>query len=351
MAGVGTLESDSEERVLVDGGRRHSDSRGAAAEDGGRRTSPWLINGRHHNRSGQSRERGSEDRKKIREDDDHCCSVSTERVSEDVGFSCSDSRRVSENHRRSGFRGRVRGDGGHGHSSSWERVRGDRGFRSSSVSLSEVSGHQTSDSVETVGEDRSLRLSGTWEGVRAVRGPGPSRSGERSSDGRSCCFSGSWEGGSSLSSSWEGGSEDGGYAASDSSGVSVSPESSRRLSGLWERDSEDRGSGCRGSWERAREDGGPGPSEDEDGCCSGSWATAGEDRRRSRGLDSTLLRSRRDRTMPGVSHSGPSTSFTETATPGESDYFHGPCLCHTPFLTTVHISLSPFWQFPVSAPN
>ncbi|XP_019499019.1 PREDICTED: LOW QUALITY PROTEIN: ankyrin repeat domain-containing protein 42, partial [Hipposideros armiger] len=288
-AGVGTLESDSEERVLVHGGRRHSDSRGVAAEDGGRRTSPhaWRINSRHSHRSGQSREKGDEDQDLSRSED-------RERVSEDVSFARRDSGRVSEGlgHCRSGFRERVnKGDGGPGHNSSWERVRGCRGFRSSLLSLSEVSGHQTSDSVGTVTEDRGgLRLSGSWEGA-------------------------SVDGGHNLSSSWEGVSEDGGYAASESSGVSVSQDSSHRLSGFWEKASEDGGSGCRGSWERAREDGGPGPSEDEDGRCSGSWVTAREDRRGSGGLDSTPPGSPRDRTMPGVSHSDSSTSSTETASP------------------------------------
>lgn len=199
-------------------------------------------------------------------------------------------------------------------------MRGDRGFRIGNVSLSEVGSHQTSDSGGTAREDCSLRLGGTWEGIREVRGPGTSDSGERGSDDRSRRLSGSWEGGSvdgghSLSSSWEGVSEDRGYVASDSSGVSVSQDSGRRLSGFWERESEDEGSGCRGSWERAREDGAPGPSEDEDGRCSVSWVTASEDRRSSRGLDSTPSRSSRDCTMPGVSHSGPSASSTETATP------------------------------------
>uniref|UniRef100_A0A671EZ49 Uncharacterized protein n=1 Tax=Rhinolophus ferrumequinum TaxID=59479 RepID=A0A671EZ49_RHIFE len=323
--GVGTLESDSEKRVLVHGGRRHSDSRGVAAEDGGRRTGPhaWRINSRHDHRGSQSRERGSEDGEKIRGNDDHCCSVSTARVSEDVSFSRRHSRRVSEDlgHRRSGFPDRVKGDGGgHGHSSSWDRLRlGYQGFRSSIVSLSEVDGHQTSDSVGTVREDRSLRLGGTWEEVREVGGRGTSHSGERGSDDRSRHLTGSWEGGSvdgghSLSSSWEGVSEDGGYTASASSAVSVSRDSSPHLSGFWERESEDGGSGCRGSGQRAREDGGPGRSEDEDGRGSGSWVTASEDRGSSGGLDSTPPGSPRDRTMPGVPHSGPSTSSTETAT-------------------------------------
>lgn len=150
------------------------------------------------------------------------------------------------------------------------------------------------------------------------------------------------DGGRSLSSSWEEGvSEDRGYVASDSSVVSVSEDASRRR--FWERESEDEGSRCRGSWERTTEDGVPGPSDDEEDrrCCTGSWVTASEDRSSSRGLDSTPPRSPRGRTMPGVSGSGPFTFCTETATPCESDYFTGPHLCHTPFLTSAHRSFAP----------
>lgn len=326
MAGVKTLESYFEERVPVDGGRRHSDSRGVAAEDGGRRAGPrvWRINGRLSHCGVRARERGSEDQE--------CClseerdrtpeEDSAGRVSEDVGFSGSDSRRVGEDlsHRRSGSRERVRRGGGHGHSSSWEPVRGDGDFRSGAVSFSEGSGQQSSDSGGTVRENRALRLSGTWEGVREVRGPGTSGSGKGGSDDRSRRLGGSWEGGSvdgdpSSSSSWEGVSEDHGYAASNSSAVSGSLDSSRRLSGSWERESEDRGSRCRGFWERAGAAPGRGPSEDEDGRGSGSWVTASEDRRSSGGLDASPPRRPRDRTMPGVPRSGPSTSSTETATP------------------------------------
>ncbi|XP_067606633.1 ankyrin repeat domain-containing protein 42 isoform X5 [Pseudorca crassidens] len=329
-AGVGTLESDLEERVLADGGRRHSESRGVATEDGGRRTSHrvWRINGLHGHRGDQSRERvsegqgfsRSEDREGIREGSDHRCRVPTGRASEDVRFSRNDSRRVSEDlgHRRSVSQERVRGDRGHRPSNSWERVRGDR---SSDVSLSEVGSHPTSDSGGTVREDRGLHLSGTWEGVRELRGPRTSDSGERGSDDHSRRLSGSWAGGSvdggrSLSSSWEEGvNEDRGYVASDSSVVSVSEDARRRR--FWERESEDEGSRCRGSWERTTEDGVPGPSDDEEDsrCCTGSWVTASEDRRSSRGLDSTPPRSPRGRTMPGVSGSGPFTFCTETATP------------------------------------
>ena len=324
----------------------------------------WRINGRPSHRGGRSKERGREDREfslsedgeRTHDDDDQRCSVSTGSVSEDFVFSISDSRRVSEDlgHRRGGSRETVRGDGGHGHSSSWERVRRDRGFGSSDVHFSEVGGHQSSDSGGTVREDCGVHLSATWEGVREVRSLGTSDSGERGSDDRSHRLSGSSgagsvDGGPSFSSSWEGVSEDRGYAASDSSRVSGSQDSSRRLGGSWEKESEDGGFRCRGSWERAREDGGPGPSEDEGGRCSCSWVTASEDRRSSRGLDSSPPRSPWDRTMPGVPRSGPSTSSTENATPCKSDYFHGPCPCHSPFLTSVPSSPIPLWQLPFSA--
>lgn len=336
VAGVRTLESYSEERVLVDGGRRHSDSRGAAAEDGGRRTGPrvWRLNGRPRRRGGPSEETGSEDQvslsedtEAIREDDDPRCSGATGRVSEDAGFSGSDPRRAREDlgRRRSGSQEAVKGDGGQGPGSSWESVRGDRGFRSSDVSFSQVGGHPSTDSGGTIGEDHGLRLSGTWEGVREIRGPGASDSGERGSDDRRRRLSGSWEGasvggGPGFGSPWEGVSEDCGYAASDSSGVSGSRDSSRRLSGFWERESEDGGSRCGGSWGRAGADGGRGPSEDEDGRCSGSWVTASEDRRSSGGLDVSPPGSPWDRAMPGVPLSGPSASSTETAAPCESDF-------------------------------
>lgn len=335
------------ERVLVDGGRRHSESRGVATEDGGRRTSQrvWRINGRHGRRGDPSRDRVSEgqgsrlseDRERIREESDRRCRVPTGKGSEDVGFSRDNSRRVSEDldHGRSVSEERVRGDGGHRPGNSWERL---RGGLSSDASFSEVGSHPTSDSSGSVRDDRGLRLGGTWEEVREVRGPRASDSGGRGSDDRRSRLSGSWEGasvdgGRSLSSSWEGVSEDRGYLASDSSAVSVSEDASRRR--FWERESEDEGSRCRASWGRTTEDGGPGPSDDEGDsrCCSGSWVTASEDRRSSGGLDSTPPRSPSRRTMPGVSDSGPSTSSTETATPCESDRFAGPCLCHTPLFS------------------
>ncbi|XP_039087727.1 ankyrin repeat domain-containing protein 42 [Hyaena hyaena] len=321
LAVVETLESTSEERVAADGGRRQSDSWGIAIEDGGRLTNRrvWRTNGRHAHRGGQLRERVSEDRERIREDGGRLCRGSTGSVSEDVGFSRTDSRRVNEDLGCVSWE-RVRGDGGRCHSTSWKRLR-DRGFSSSDVCLSEVGSHQTSDCEGPVREDRGLRFRDSWEGVREVPGPQTSDSGERGSDYRSRPLSDSWEegsvdGGHSLSNSWEGVSEDRGYAASDSSAVSVSIDASRCLSGFWERESIDEGSRCGSSWERTREDGGPGPSDDEGGShCSGSWVTASEDRRSSRGLDSIPPGSPQDRTMPGVSDSGPSTSSRETAIP------------------------------------
>ncbi|VFV19914.1 ankyrin repeat domain-containing [Lynx pardinus] len=298
LAVVGTLESTSEERVAADGGRRQSDSWRVAIEDGGRLTSHrvWRTNGRHGQSGGQLRERVSEDRGSIREDGGHLYRGSR-RVREDIGFSRSDSRRVNEDLGSVPLE-RVRGDGGRCYSTSWETLRGDRG----------------------------LRFSDSWEGVREV--PQTSDSGERSSDYHSRRLSDSWEegsadGGHSLNNSWDGVSEDRGYAASDSSAVSVSIDASRRLSGFWEGESIDEGSRCGSSWEGTREDGGPGASDDEGGSrCSGSWVTASEDHRSSRGLDSIPPRSPRDRTMPGVSDSGPSTSSRETATPSAQKKVH-----------------------------
>ncbi|KAI5193076.1 Ankyrin Repeat Domain-Containing Protein 42 [Manis pentadactyla] len=325
-----TLERASEERVPAQGGRRHGDSWGLATEDGGRRTShcEWKINSQCGHRGGQSREKDSEDqdfslsedRERIREAGGHRYRGSSGRINEDVGFSRSDWRRVTEDlgHRRSVSRGRVWRDGGQSHSCSWERVRGDRGVSSSDGDLSEVGGHLTSDSGVTVREDRGLRLRATWQGVRAAQGSRISDSRERGSDDRNRRLSASWEGGSvygvpSLSSSWEGVSEDCGYAASESSAVSVSEDASRRLCGTWERESGEEGSHRRDSWARTREDCDPTSSGFWDHC-SGSWVTASEERRSSRGLHPTPPGSPRDRTMPGVSDSGPSTS-TETATP------------------------------------
>nr|XP_012591561.1 ankyrin repeat domain-containing protein 42 [Microcebus murinus] len=318
VAGAGRLESNSE-KVPAEGGRRHSDSREVANEDGGRRTTHrgWRINGREGHRGADSRERVSEDQyfrcsddgERKREDGDRSSRISAGRVSEDAGFSRSDSRRVSEDlgQHRSVSREKVRGDSGHCHSSSWGRVKGDR-----DVNLSTVGGHQTSDSRATVREDRGICPSGTWERVREVWGPRTSGCGERGS-----WEAGSVDGGRSLSSSWEGISEDRGYAASDSSGVSISEDASRRLSGFWERDSEDEGPRCGVSSERPREDRGPSPSDEDEGRCRsiGSWVRASEDRRSSRGLGSTPPLSRRGCTMPGVANSGPSTSSRETANP------------------------------------
>lgn len=331
-----------EERVLAHGGRRRSDSRGVAAEDGGRLSSHrvWRINGRHGQRRGQLRQRvsedqdcsPSEDRERIREDGGHLCRDSSRRLSEDIGFSGSDSRRVSEDLGSVSLE-RVTGGGGRRHSSSWERVRGDQSFSSSDVNLSEVGSHQTSDCEGLVREDRGLCFSDSWEGVRVVPDPQPSHSRERGSDYCRRRLSGSWEegsvdGGHSLSNSWEGVSEDRGYAASDSSGVSVSVDASRCLRGFWERERIDEGFHSGNFWEKTREDQVPGLSDDEGSHCSGSWVTASEDRRSSGGLDSGPPRGPRDRTMPGASDSGPSTSSRESATPCESDYFACLGLCH-----------------------
>ncbi|XP_029771501.1 uncharacterized protein LOC115272620, partial [Suricata suricatta] len=322
LAVVGKLESTSEERVAAEGGRRQSDLRGVAVEDGGRLTGHrvWRTNDRHGQRGGQLRERVSEDRERIREGGGHLCRGSTGSISEYIGFSRSDSRKVNGDLGNVSWE-RLRGDGGRCHSTSWKRLRRDRGFSSSDVNLSEVGSHQTSDCEGPVREDRGLRFSDSWEGVREVPGPQTSDSGERASDYRSRRLSDSFEegtvdGGHSLSNSWEGVSDDRGYAASDSSAVSASIDASRCLSGFWERESIDEGSSCGSSWERTREDGGPGPSDDEGGShCSGSWVTASEDRGSSRSLDSIASRGARDRTMPGVSDSGPSISSRETATP------------------------------------
>uniref|UniRef100_H0WJL8 Ankyrin repeat domain-containing protein 42 n=1 Tax=Otolemur garnettii TaxID=30611 RepID=H0WJL8_OTOGA len=282
----------------------------------------WTVNGRDGHRDAESTERVSQDGEREREDGDRCSKFPAGRVSEDAGFSHSDSRRVSEDlgHHCSVSRERVRGDIGHCHSSSWERVRGDRGFRSSDVNLSRIGSNQTGDSGGTVRENRGLCLSDTWEEVGEVWGPGTSGCGERVSDDRSRRLRGFWEGasvdrGHSLSS-WEGVSEDCGYAASNSSGVSVGEDSGRRLSGFWERVSVDEASRFRTSLERAREHLGFCPSDDpEEGHYRPEgWVRASEDRRSSRGLGSTPPQRRRGCTMPGVANSGPSTS-REAANP------------------------------------
>ncbi|XP_059564277.1 ankyrin repeat domain-containing protein 42 isoform X3 [Myotis daubentonii] len=313
-AGVGTLERSFEERVPVDGGRHLSDSRGDTARDGGRRAGPlvWRTDGRPSHRGGQLEERGSEDQEfclsedteTVGEEDDGHCSGSPGRVREDGGLSRRDPRRVLEDlgRRRGGSPETVRGDGGHGHSSSWESVRGDRGFPRTDAGLRQVGGAQSSDSGGAVGE------------------AGTSDFGERGGDELHRRLGGSWGGGSvddgpSFSSSSEGVSDDRDYAASDSSGVSSGRGYNHRLRGFWERESADGGPRGGGSWERAGEDRGPGPGEDEDGRCRGSCGTASEDRRSSRGQDSPPPRRPWGRTMPGVPPSGPSASFTESATP------------------------------------
>ncbi|XP_012580672.1 PREDICTED: ankyrin repeat domain-containing protein 42 [Condylura cristata] len=340
VAVIGTLESDSE-RVLADGGRRDCDSQLGATEDGGRRTShrEWRIHNRHRRRDGLARGRVSEDefcsssedrakiredRAKIREDGGHRRRVSSRRVSEDVGFSRCDSRRVSEglDHRNSGSRETLRDDGGHCPHSSWERINEERGFCSSDVNLSAVGRLQASGSAGTV-EDCGPRLRGACEGIREGLSRRANDSGEKGSDNRRRLLSGSWEGasvdGSSCPlSSWEGVSEDPSYAARESCGVSAIEDASRRLCGFWERESEDGNSRCGGPWGRARE--GPGPGDPEShGRSLDFWVTASEDRRSSRGVDSIPLGIPRERTMPGVS--GSETS-TETALPSARKKVH-----------------------------
>ncbi|KAG8514779.1 Ankyrin repeat domain-containing protein 42, partial [Galemys pyrenaicus] len=327
VAGIGTLESDSE-RLPADGGRRDWDFQQVATEDSGRLTGhrEWRIHSRHRHRDGLAKERlsedefcsNSEDTAEIRKDGGHRLWVSSRRVSEDVGFSRCDLRRVSEGlgHRNSGSRERVRDDGGHCHHGSWERISEERGFCSSDVNVSAGDRRQASGSAETVREDCGPRLRGTCEGVREDRSRPANDSGERVSDNRCCRLGGSWEGASvdcsfSLFSSWEGVNEDRSYAARESSGVSGIEVASRRLSGFWEGESEDCDTRCRGSRERARE--GPGARDEEGRCHSlDSWVTASEDRRSSRGLDSIPLGIPRERTKPGVSDADPST---ETAIP------------------------------------
>lgn len=149
-----------------------------------------------------------------------------------------------------------------------------------------------------------------------------SDSGDRGSDDRS---------GSS-----EGASVDGSHS-SDSSRVSIREDASRRLSGFWERESEE-DSRFRGSWQR-REDRGPRASKEESSCCSSSDPCVGasEDRRSSRGLGSTPPQSpsprAKDRTMPGVANSGPSKSSREAADSCES-FVVIPCLGHNTFPTS-----------------
>ncbi|XP_051004903.1 ankyrin repeat domain-containing protein 42 [Acomys russatus] len=190
-------------------------------------------------------------------------------------------------------------------------VRGNSSPRSTNACLGEVAGQHPRDSRGAVSED-------AWVGVPETRGPQTSDSGDRGSDDRG----GYWEGASidgsrCPSRSWGGVNDDRGYENNDSSRVSINEDSSRRLSGFWERESEE-DSHFRDSWEK-REDRGPRVSDQESSCCSSRDPCAGasEDRRSSRGLDSTPPQSPRlrveDQTMPGLASSGPSKSSREPA--------------------------------------
>lgn len=227
------------------------------------------------------------------EEGDRRSRTSSFRVGEDGGFSRRDSRRVGEDlgQPRSVYQERVRGHDGPRPSSPWLAVRGD--------------------SRGAVSED-------AWVDVPEARGPRTSDSGDRGSDDRSGSSEGaSVDGSHCPSSSWGGISDDLGYEASDSSRVSIREDARRRLSGFWERESEE-DSRFRGSWQR-REDRGPRTSDEEFSCCSSSDPCVGasEDRRSSRGLGSTPPQSPspsvKDRTMPGVANSGPSKSSREAA--------------------------------------
>lgn len=276
--GVGTLESDSEERGPSDGGRRLRDSRGAACDDGGRRTSRRV--GKKSHGDAESRPSVSSDHgERSREGQARRSRGSPGRASEDVGFSRRDSRRVSE-------------ELGHRHSDPRAGLRGHRDSLSGDPSSSEAGGHSASDSgAAGVRGERDLRRSGAWDGAPRARGSGQRPHG----------LGGSWERGSadgspSLSSSWDGVSEDRGYAASDSSWGTGSEDAGRRLTGSWERRREEEGSRSGADCERPA-----------------SWGRASEDRRSSRGLDSTPPPSPRSCSMPAEASSGPSAASRETA--------------------------------------
>ncbi|XP_050010419.1 ankyrin repeat domain-containing protein 42, partial [Alexandromys fortis] len=297
-AGTETLANDSEPSVPADGGHRHSHPLLPETEDGGLRAARRACATRIPHGSG---ERVVEEQAACRlhpregslEEGDRRSRTSSFRVGEDGGFSRRDSRRVGE-------------DLGQPRSVSQERARGHDGPRPSSPWLA-VRG----DSRGAVSED-------AWGGVPEARGSRTSDSGDRGSDGRSGSSEGASVDGSHCPSSfWGGVSDDLGYEASDSSRVSIREDASRRLSGFWERESEE-DSRFRGSWQR-REDRGPRASDEESSCCSSSDPCVGasEDRRSSRGLGSTPPQSpsprAKDRTMPGVASSGPSKSSREAA--------------------------------------
>lgn len=317
-----TLENSSEESFPADCGRRHSHLRAQETEDCGLRASRRSSANRvlHGYLAVGSRERVVEEQGSCRlnsrernlEEGDRRSRISSGRTGEDGGFSRRDSRRIGEGLGQES----TRGHDGHRQSSPCMAVRGDSSQRSSNACLGEVAGQLPRDSRGAVSED-------AWVGVPETRGPRTSDSGDRGIDDRS----GSWEGadidGSHRpSSSWGGVSDDRGYEASDSSRVSISEDSSRRLSGFWERESEE-DPHFRDSWEK-REDRGPRASEGESSCCSsrGSCVGASEDRCSSWGLGSTPPQSpsvrAKDQTMPGVASAGPSKSSREPADASES---------------------------------
>lgn len=317
-AGTETLANGSEPRVPAEGGRRYSHPRLPETEDGGLRAARRACATRVPHGSGERvvEEQGScclHPREGSLEEGDRRSRTSSGRVGEDGGFSCRDSRRVGEDlgQPRSVAQERVRGYDGPRPSSPWLAVRGD--------------------SRGAVSEDACV-------GVPEARGPRTSDSGDRGSDDRSGSSEGaSVDGSHCPSSSWGGVSDDPSYETSDSSRVSISGDASRRLSGFWERESEE-DSRFRGSWQR-REDRGPRASHEESSCCSSSDPCVGasEDRRSSRGLGSTPPQSpsptAKDHTMPGVANSGPSKSSRETADSCES-FVVIPCLDHNTFPTS-----------------
>lgn len=208
-------------------------------------------------------------------------------------------------------------------------MRGDSGQRSGDASLGEVAGLHPCDLRATVNKD-------SWVDVPETRGLRTSDSGIR--DSEDC--SGSWEGASvdasHCLSSWEGVSDERSYEARDSSRVNISEDSSHRLRGLWERESEE-DSRLRGSWERREDRGSRTSDEESSSYSSGPCVGASEDQLSSRDLGSTSPQSpsprrMKDHTMPGVSNPGPSKSCRETADSSESQFFAVIlCLGHNTF--------------------
>lgn len=337
-----TLENHFVESVPADGGRRHNHPRPQETGDCGLRASrrACAIRGPHGYLGAGSREKIVEEqafcchnpRVRNLEAGDRLTRVSLARVGEEGGFSRRDSRKPSEDpgQHRCVSQERIKEQDGHRQSSSWVALRDDSGQRSSDGSLGEVAGSHPRDSRAAVKEN-------AWVDVPETRGPGTIDSVDQGSEDR--C--GSWEGASvdgshCLSSSWEGVSEDRGYEARDSSRVSISEDSSRRLRSFWERESEEN-SCFRGSWER-REDRGPRASDEESSSCSsGPCVGASEDQLSSRDLGSTPPQSpsprTKNHTMPGVANPGPSKSCRETAdSSGSQSFAVIPCLGHNTFL-------------------